>query len=309
VRRHGAIETSVLVVTDDHPPDLERYARALLAQREAGPYEIVLVDVIGSTDYASAFAEIAAGLDDPPPCRFLRLPGAGRARGCNAARDAASPDASLVVFFADDFIAPARLVAAHRAFHRERPEAETVGIGAALLPEAIANDPFARWLEASGELYGAPFHHGMTGIPSDFFYVGNASVKRAFLERAGRSDDRFRHHAVDDHELGVRLLRLGMRAGYVADALAEHCHPVTLRERREVMRRAGEAARIYETTHGTHPSWRRVLSRAPWRHRLDAWRYRVRHALTGSTRQRERYFRSLLRESLSAGYREARRDA
>jgi len=310
VRDRNAIGVSVLVVTDDHPPDLARYARALLDQRGApGRFELVLVDVVGGPDYEGAFDAAAAGLADPPPHRVLRLPGAGRAAGYNAARDAACPTAELVVFFADDFVAPDTLVAAHATFHREHPAPEAVGIGAALLPAEIGRDPFAHWLEASGELYGAPFFPGMREVPSDFFYVGNASVKRAFLERAGRFDQRFRHHAIDDDEMGRRLVALGMRSGYVAGALAEHQHPLTLAERRRVARQAGAAAHVFQALHGTPGHWRRTLRRSPWRHRLDALRHRLGHALTGSAERRSRYYRSLLRASFCAGHRAVTPDA
>lgn len=66
-------------------------------------------------------------------------------------------------------------------------------------------------------------------MPENFFYVGNASVKRHFLREAGRLDERFQYHAWDDFELGQRLIKLGMKASFIPQAAAEHMHAISLR--------------------------------------------------------------------------------
>src|SRR5205814_10198674 len=99
----------------------------------------------------------------------------GRARALNHALSIAKSD--LIIFLADDFVAETELIASHLKFHEENPEPEAVGIGAGLVPQDLTTD-FTRWLERTGRFFGLPFYEGMTSIPEDFFYVGNASVDR-----------------------------------------------------------------------------------------------------------------------------------
>jgi GT2 family glycosyltransferase len=299
------IETSVLVVTDDHPPDLARFARGLLEQSVSPTtYEVVLVDVVGGVDYRGAFAQ--AVKDRPgtsPRFQVIHAPGVGRACGYNAALAAASPGSRLILFFADDFIAPAGLVESHEDFHRESTAESAVGIGAALLSEKDRKSPFASWLEASGQLYGVPFFEGMTEVPPHFFYIGNASIKRTFLERVGSFDEGFRHHAWDDYELGLRLSEAGMHSTFVPAATAEHAHSISLAERCRAMRQAGEAARVFESRHELPSAWQNAVRKPPWRHLLKASRDGLAFQFTRSDRARHRYYKSRLRGSFCEGYR------
>src|SRR5262249_53501292 len=89
-----------------------------------------------------------------------------------------------------------------------------------------------------------------TQVPSDFFYVGNASVKRKFLDRAGRFNESFAHHAGDDFEFGRRLCLAGMKATYVPEAVAQHIDPLKLAERERSMWEAGRATKLMESLHG-----------------------------------------------------------
>ena len=301
----GKIETSLLVVADDHPPDLARVAAGLLDQDVPySTYEIVLVDVFGGVDYRAAFADAVRdrSVATPRVC-ILDAPGAGRARGYNTALSAASPGSPLILFFADDFIAPAGLIAAHQKFHRQTPADSAVGIGAAFLSEEDRRTPFARWIEESGHLYGVPFRKGMTEVPPDFFYVGNASIKRTFLERVGAFDDGIPHHAWDDYELGLRLTEAGMHSTFLPDATAVHAHAVSLSERCRTMQQAGEAARVFESRHELPSSWQSAVGKSPWRHLLKASRDGLKFQLTRSDQARHRYYKSRLRSSFCRGYR------
>ena len=69
------------------------------------------------------------------------------------------------------------LVEAHLSFHEAHPEPGAVGIGAGYFPPAQLEPPLVRWLEGSGQLFGAKLKDELT-VPPDFFYVGNASLKR-----------------------------------------------------------------------------------------------------------------------------------
>jgi len=249
---------SVLIATNDHPPPLEPFFDRLFDQTAgATEYEVILADVSRWADDPGAIARACARKDPRLTFRILDLGRASRAAGYNRALEASRGD--LVIFFGDDCLAPATLVEAHLEHHDRHPEETAIGIGAAILTGRLRENRFAVWLEQSGDLFGVPFHDDMIGIPEHFFYVGNASVKRPFLERVGSFDERFKYHSWDDYELGVRLNAAGMRAGYVAGAKAEHHHDLSLDERCRVMEQAGENARAFETKYPGKHRWQRRL--------------------------------------------------
>lgn len=297
---------SVLIATDDHPPPLDEFFERLFHQTvRPDAYEVILADVSQGTDYHGAIERACADKHPDLVFRFLDLGRASRAIGYNRALAASRGD--LIVFFGDDYLAPHGLVAAHLAHHERHPEEQAVGIGSAILTGPLRENHFAVWLEESGELYGTPFSDDMTAVPPDFFYVGNASVKRPFLERVGWFDERFRYHSWDDYELGVRMRAAGMEALYVPDAKAEHRHDLSLAERCRVMQQAGENARAFERKYPGRHGWQRRVRKPPWRQDLAALRWRALHALSRSERALERYYRSRLRSSFGRGYRAAGR--
>lgn len=298
---------SVLIVTDDHPPPLGQFFDRLIHQTAApDEYEVVLVDVSGGADYPAAIARASARKDRRLKLHFEELPGGSRAAGYNRALKAGRGD--LIIFFGDDYIAPRTLVEAHLDHHERHPDERAVGIGSAILTGPLRENRFAVWLEESGELYGVPFRDDMTSVPENFFYVGNASVKRRFLERVGPFDERFRHHSWDDYELGVRMRADGMRAGYVPGAKAEHQHDLSLEERCRVMEQAGANARAYETKYPGRHHWQRRLRLPVWAHRLAALQWRSLYSLSRSEGALIRYYRSRLLGSFGRGYRAPARE-
>lgn len=297
----------MLIVTDDHPPDLDEFFDHLFRQT-APPesYEIVLVDVSHTVDYEEAIRRVK--VRKPPALRleFIKSEGGGRAAGFNQALRASS--GALVLFFGDDYIAPETLVSSHRDFHARHPEKNSVGIGSAILEGALRDNHFAVWLETSGDLYGVPFSSDMTSVPEDFFYIGNASVKRAFLDRVGLFDERFPYHAWDDYELGVRMSRLGMKAIYIPDAKARHQHDISLEERARVIGQAGHSAKLFQQKYPGSHRWQSVLKTPMWRIWLSACLWRTLSWFTGSQRALTRYYRAVLDRSFCTGYYRSREE-
>jgi hypothetical protein len=210
---------------------------------------------------------------------------------------------SILIFLADDFIPGERFVEAHLDFHALNPEPEAVGIGLGILPPEHRT-PFGVWLEESGSLFGVPFRSDVDTVPEHFFYVGNSSLKRELLDRAGPLDERFRGHAWDDFELGQRLIREGMRSRLVAGTLAVHAHALDLPEREEMLRDAGAAARVFESLYpGASPAPKTALWPA-WRHWVRVARARVELALAPRDATLVWWWRARLDAAYASGYRQ-----
>ena len=146
------------------------------------------------------------------------------------------------------------VIAAHRAFH-EALVSPAAGVGSAYFPPALRADPFRRWLEDSGWIWGIAFASARLQWHDRMFYVGNASLPRALFEATGEFDERYRHDLFDDWEFGQRLAAAGHATHFVPRAIAWHDHDVALDERLVAARRVGECAAAYEGALAGLPRW------------------------------------------------------
>jgi len=262
-------------------------------------FEVILVNSSKYSEYERFINQLANGTG--PSISYHRLSPRGRAESLNQALDLAKGE--VIIFLTDDFVAPPHFVATHLLFHRNHAESEAVAIGSAIIP-AEQSSPFAAWLERSGKFFGVPFTAEMASVPEDFFYVGNASVKRALIDRAGRFNEKFGEHAWDDFEFGQRLLAAGMKATYLADALAVHVHPIALRERERAMRFAGAAAKVYLSIYPGNYEWRDALEASSLYHWFRRANTRARMLFSKSDAAVEDWWTSRLDAAFAKGYRE-----
>lgn len=292
---------SVVIAADDHPPAPARVIGALFGQTAAArEFEVILVDSQDRPDFRRTLEDFRQRQPDGPAFAYEVETGKGRAHNLNAGLRRARGD--IVLFFADDFIAPPGLVAAHLAFHRGHPELTAVGIGAGLLAKDAASDFYLRY-EASGALFGVPVSADMQGVPAGFFYIGNSSAKKAFVEQCGPFDESFPFFCWDDYEMGLRMAERGMQAAYIPEATAEHDHPLTLPERCRRIWELGYSARIHEVKFPQHPRvWNNRLRRPARAWHWRAWRKRIKHALTGDPAYLKGYYAALLKRSFAQGY-------
>jgi GT2 family glycosyltransferase len=304
-KRSKPERVSIVSAVDDHPPDLQLRFQALNSQTlPADLYEVIVVDATHQVDCQAALMRFRAGTEMRADISCHRVERGGRALALNRAVELAT--GNLVIFLGDDFVPPPEFAEAHLRLHRAHPEAEAVGIGSALLIPALRT-PFSVWLEESGQLFGVPFRADMTSVPEDFFYVGNASVKRELLERAGRFDERFAHHAWDDLEFGLRLRAAGMKSQFVPDARADHVHRIDLNERERSVRYAGAAARVYITDHVENSAWFKTASLPSWLHWLRATAARMRLAVARNDDALIYWWKARLDAAFAAGYRHGAR--
>lgn len=299
---------SILVSAEDHSLDRERFIAACFAQTVAPElFEVVFVDDRDHEEFRQLLARYRSRYPEGPHLHYEILPGIHRARANNRAMQMAR--GQLLIFLGDDFIAPPTLVASHLALHQREPAKEVVGIGGSLLARREGNR-FYRQIEESGALFGTAFSTTMHSVPTGFFYAGNTSVKRSFIEACGAFNENFPFDCWDDYEMGLRLVQQGMLSIYVPEATAEHDHALTLAERCRAMRRLGYSAVVHERIFPESPQpWQKRLKRSPLGWKLRAWRYRFQHAVTGKSKDLGRHFNAVFDSHFVRGYRLAQRGA
>jgi GT2 family glycosyltransferase len=261
-------ELSVVVPALEYP-FVDAALEALLRQAApAGSYEVVIAD--SREGRWEAAVKKAAGQNRDTSVKYLRTESHGlwRSRALNAGIAASS--GRILAILAGDFTAGPGFVETHQRFHAQHPQRECVAVGTSKFVAAQTTGPLVQWLESSGSLFGTRMQAGDAG---GFFYAGNASLKREFLLDAGLFDEEFRYDSMDDFELGERLRGRGMTSYFLADGHVEHQHEeeVTLAERREYLRRAGESAAIFEKKHAGPYGWSKSCARPAWRLELDAF--------------------------------------
>jgi glycosyltransferase involved in cell wall biosynthesis len=199
--------------------------------------------IIADSNSSDGTAEYLAGIGATYP-RVRHLPGAytGRAMARNAGIAAARGD---VVLFTDaDIIASPDLVSRHLARHRAASGVAVVGmelqVGSLDEYERLRLFPHLR----------TPLHPARRRRLSWlYFLTGNASVRKADLERVGCFDIAFTGYGHEDLELGYRLERAGLRIVYEPRAVNYHWHPVPYAEQKEKMRLAGRSTVRFERKH------------------------------------------------------------
>jgi GT2 family glycosyltransferase len=172
----------------------------------------------------------------------------------------------------------------------------------AFLPPEFIN-PFTEWLEVSGSLFGVPFTREATSIPPDYFYIGNTSIKKEFLEEGGLFDEDFNYHCTEDWELGIRLKQLGLKSTLIVKADVIHQHEVTLEGRLTSIREQGSSAKLHDA--------KNQASQSPWHHyvtkpylflQLKMHVFRLIHKLTKSKKMLHKQFKYQIKMAFHEGY-------
>lgn len=211
-----SVNVSIVIPTANRRDSvLQTVASALQQDFPASDCEIIVV--IDGADEATAQALRALA----PASRLVVVqlqtnqgPSAARNAGWRAAKG------ELILFLDDDMRCAPGLVSAHVAAHSNRSEiSEIAGFGAIYVAEdqsrSLAAEAFVRGF---GAVYLRHRDHPDEPWPEDVWSFGNTSVPRALLERAGGFDERLRKR--EDGELGVRLIKAGVKQQFVPGAVA-----------------------------------------------------------------------------------------
>jgi GT2 family glycosyltransferase len=290
------MDASVVIALNPHENDFERVLDAYVLQTaSAASFEVIVVNAGARADMDAKLRRASRRIS----VRMIDIERQGRAAANNAGAGAARSD--LILFMADDFIPCTTLVRAHIEFHRHA-KARAVGIGPAFFADWLREDPFRRWLEDSGLLFGTALRMAGSNWPQGFFYVGNASMRRSLFEELGRFDEAFDHDLTDDFEFCLRLRRSGVRTHCLPKARACHDHEVTLAERVEALRRCGEAARHVSALHGRIAQWSILCEQPLDDVVLAARRAEEQDALASTPETRAARFHSSLNLGFAQGF-------
>lgn len=296
-------ELSVLIATLDYP-DIHQVVASLLQQDlPASSYEVIVAD-----SREGAWKDIVAR-------EAVRNPAVAvtylqqdcdlhhRARVLNAAIQASR--GRILVFLAGDFTPESNFTGAHLQFHQQHPEMEAVAVGPGKFVREQTQGPLVQWLEESGRLFGVRLGQDDAG---GFFYVGNSSAKREFINRVGLFDEDILFDAMDDFELGHRLRRAGMRSYHLPEAVTrhQHEHEVKLADYANSMRMLGRSAVIFEDKYPGPQEWDAICRRTPFSLRMDAVWWRMRYALTWRPESLHRYYISMRDAFFVEGWRRGR---
>ena len=195
---------SVVVPTRNRAQRL-RALLASLAEQQAPPFEVVVVDNASDDDTLAAIAEADAAADVRVHAIHLPQPmgpAVARNRGWRAARG------ELIVFTDDDVVARPGWLAGLYAGHEREPRAVIQGQTVPDPREADRLSAFARSQSASG--------------PGPWFQTCNIAYPRALLDELGGFDESFWEAAGEDTDLGWRAVESGARVVYEPDAVNWH---------------------------------------------------------------------------------------
>jgi glycosyltransferase involved in cell wall biosynthesis len=244
-----SLRVSLIVVAepDDNDHRQQNFFGSVAGQTY--PHELLQLILVDGCSKASTAAALDAFRLQHPALSACLLHCESDARAARNNLAATRAGGELLIFLADDFDPAPDLVAAHAAYHLLNPDLDAVGIGPGLFPDDVRRDAFARWLEDSGQIFGVPMRRTVPAWQRTFFYIANASIKKAKFDALGGFDEQFPYPAWDDYEFALRWVASGGYSQFIAGAIATHRHRVTFEERCAAMVRAGESARVLERLH------------------------------------------------------------
>lgn len=196
-------------------------------------FEVVIIDD-GSNDGTK---EVVDNGKFPFQIRYFfqknQGPAAARNRGIREARS------EIILFVDADIIPCPELLAEHWKSHQ--PGGENLAVlGYMEWDPRIKLTPFRKYIADYHLAY--PRIKDENNVEFGFFYTGNISVYRSFLEKGGFFDETFPYPAYEDTEFSYRLHQLGMRIVLNKKAFAYHNHPIDFKSYQKTVVCRGESA-------------------------------------------------------------------
>lgn len=265
----SAPEFSVVIPTYNRAADLERTLRGFEHQRDAPPFEVVVVDDGSTDDTPRALSELRF---ERFALRHVRQENGGPAKARNRALALARGD--RVLFTGDDIEPDPDLVARHARHHATEADPKVAIIGRTVWPRELPTTATMRHIDGRGaQQFSFLFMRDGELYDYRHFYTSNVSVDRALLlSEPGPFATVFPHAAFEDVDLALRLVRRGLRLRYRADAVGRHWHRYDAGSFFLRQRRCGEmAALLIARERGTAPILGLPpLDRVRWRSLLVA---------------------------------------
>lgn len=236
------IKVSVIIPTHNRLQVLQRVVSGLRRQNFTD-FEVIIVED-GSTDGTLEWLQSSAGL--PTNWRVLRTAAAGAATARNQGVGQARGE--ILLFLDDDTIPQSDLVKRHWQIHQNRQEKNICIMGKIIMSKELMKPDQIRWREL--DLPAPPQTDRM--ISHLKYRTANSSLRRdLFFEAGGFHPGLI---ASEDLEFAFRLHEMGVRFYYYDDIVAEHFHPVNLKQYIEKGKTYGKAvAYWYRMSPQLHP--------------------------------------------------------
>jgi len=209
------MKISVIIPTHNRATLLAETLDALCRQTAAqNSYEVIVVSD-GSTDSTDdVVKELSARLS----IRYFKQPRSGVSTARNLGiRAASSP---LILLLDDDVVPSPQLIEEHVRFHTQMPDSEGALLGYVTWHPKVRVTPFMRWYGEYGALFGYSMLKNNREAPAKFLYTCNVSFKTEFLSDCGGFNETLT--VFEDHELGYRLTKGGMKLIFCKSALGYH---------------------------------------------------------------------------------------
>jgi len=237
------LKLSVVIPTYNRIETLRFVIPALIAQTaDRASFEVVVADSQSNDGTADYLAQVAR---EHANVRHVPGPYTGRAMARNAGIAAAGGE--IVLFTDADIIASEDLIERHLAHHESGRSVAVVGMEL----QVSSHDDYVQ--QKNDRERRRPLHPPKRKRLSWlYFLTGNASARKADLDRVGRFDESFTGYGHEDLELGYRLQRAGIPIVYEPQAVNFHWHPVPYAEQKGRMELAGRSTvRFYRK----HPAF------------------------------------------------------
>ena len=234
---------SAIIPTRNRCEILSRALEAYLEQTALQAVSEIIVSDDGSTDrtpfVVSQFENVS-----PVPVRYLRQ----EHRGAAAARNLAIREArgDLLLFTDDDVIPSPTLVEEHSKWHRQNPDPCVAVLGSVPWHPEIHPTPFMKWLIRGGPLFDFRECSKRRELGFEYFVTWNLSLKARFLRNNGTFDEDFRVY-YEDHELGFRLAKKGLRLLYNPSAVGYHYRYMSFADVRRRAQLVATAEKVLRT--------------------------------------------------------------
>lgn len=236
---------SVIIPTRNRAATLRRTLEAWRTHDARETFEVVVVDD-GSEDGTPEVLRAARDVD--PRVRRFRQDPAGPATARNLAIAHAHGD--LVLFTGDDIRPAPGLIDGHAEAHRE-PRAARFILGRTEWDDERPVTPVMRHIAGfGGQQFRYAYLQDRERLGFKYFYGSNLSALRATLAEAeGPFDASFRGAALEDADLGYRLMGGRQDIGYRASLVALHDHPYDVRSFAARQHRVGLATAAFAAKH------------------------------------------------------------
>ena len=231
------IEVSIIIPTYNRGKYTKDCLEAILKQDFEQPYEVIVVDDGSTIQY-----ELPDNLLTNKRVNYVKRkhkgPAAARNYGIKMARG------KYVIFIGDDIICPSEFIKNHYIFLLQNRNCASAGT--TIWHCSTPNVSLFSVLQYIGLGNFSTDHPEDCGLSS--FTTSNIALPKFYLELE-RFDEGFPYPALEDNELGLRLIRHGLKIKYNEKAIAYHKHAYTMQDLKKRQRELGYSIGYFRERH------------------------------------------------------------